>query len=124
MAEDKFDVHQFFEDDYNEHVLSRASAQEAIKKAHFLATSVGARIGTTKRVIITDSGDFTAWEWVHGKGFVFPLICNNPKCTANDVLADTPCKACGTITGPKELPILDTEKLRDLQEDLLKPLGS
>lgn len=103
MEGEKFDVYQFFTDDSTEHVLSRVSAQEAVKKAYFLATSVVAQIGTTKRVIITDSGDFTVWGWTYGKGLIFPLKCDNTKCSADDVLADTPCKSCGTVTSPKEL---------------------
>jgi hypothetical protein len=35
-------------------------------------TSVGAKMGTTNRVIITDSGDCTNAEWVFGEGLVFP----------------------------------------------------
>lgn len=103
MAEEKFDVYQFFTDDSREHVLSRVSAQEAVKKAYYLATSVGAKIGTTKRVIITDNGDMTAWEWIYGKGFVFPLVCSNMKCPVIDILADVPCKSCGTVTKPMVL---------------------
>jgi hypothetical protein len=35
--------------------------------------SIGGRIlGTTARVIITDGGDYTTFEWQHGKGVVFP----------------------------------------------------
>lgn len=103
-SEEKFSVYQFFTDDSYEHELRLVPAEEAVKKAHSLARSVGGQLGTTKRVIITDSGDHTVWEWIYGKGRIFPLICSNAKCTANDVLADTPCKACGTVTGPKVLP--------------------
>lgn len=103
MAEEKFNVYQFFTDDSNEEVLTRVSAREAVDKAYSLATSVGARIGTTKRVIITDSGDFTAWDWIYGKGLIFPLVCSNDKCKTNGAEADVPCKSCGIVTGPKIL---------------------
>lgn len=102
MAEEKFNVHQFFVDDSSEHVASRVPAQVAVSKARQLSTSVGARIGTTKRVIVTDNGDITVLEWVHGKGLIFPVSCSNPKCTEG-VLADTPCKKCGTVTPPGTL---------------------
>lgn len=98
--EEKFSVYQFFTDDSYEHVLRWVPAEEAVKKAHSLARSVGGQIGTTKRVVITDSGDHTVWEWIYGKGRTFPVTCNNAECKAKGVLADEPCKSCGTVTGP------------------------
>lgn len=93
-----FNVVQFFADDSHEYVLRRAPPEEAARKAHSMATSVGARIGTTKRVIITDSGDFTGWEWVYGKGLAFPLKCSNTACDSKEVVAEVPCKSCGVTT--------------------------
>ena len=43
-----------------------------MKAAIHYSTSVGAQIGTTVRVIITDGGDCIAWEWIRGQGVVFP----------------------------------------------------
>lgn len=103
MDEEKFNVHQFFADDSNERVLNLVSAKEAVEKAYSLRSSVGAQIGTTKRVIITDGGDLTLWDWTYEKGLVFPLKCSNPTCEANDVLADDPCKSCGIITSPRKI---------------------
>jgi hypothetical protein len=103
MTEETFNVVQFFTDDSHEYVLRRVPAQVAVQKAHSLATSVGAQIGTTKRVIVTDTGDLTNLDWINGKGLVFPLSCSNTKCEYSEVMADVPCKSCGTVTGPKVL---------------------
>lgn len=70
--ENEFSVYQFFEDDSCEAVSRFVACQTAIDVAIGLARSVGAKIGTTKRIIITDGGDFTSWEWVRGKGITFP----------------------------------------------------
>lgn len=68
----EFSVYQFFMDDSYEQVRSFVDAQEASRAAQHYCTSVGARIGTTKRVIITDGGDCTCFEWKYGEGVVFP----------------------------------------------------
>lgn len=69
---DEFSVYQFFPDETYEEVLRFVSAEVAFEKATALTRSVGARIGTTQRVIITDGGDCTSWEWEFGKGVIFP----------------------------------------------------
>jgi Rad3-related DNA helicase len=72
-AEKQFSVCQFFEDGTYEYVRRYVDAKEAVKAAHHYCTSVGAKLGTTKRVIVTDGGDCIAFEWKHGEGVVFPL---------------------------------------------------
>lgn len=76
----KYNVCQFFVDDTHEYVKRSIGAEEAITLAIQLCRSVGGRLGTTKRVIITDEGDFTNWEWVFGQGIVYPpeLAGRNP----------------------------------------------
>ena len=68
----EFSVYQFFLDDSYEKVAEFVEDEKAVKIAVGLTQSVGARIGTTKRVIITDGGDCTCFEWKHGEGVVFP----------------------------------------------------
>lgn len=68
----EFSVYQFFLDGSNEAVVRFVDVKEAVERAIALTQSVGARIGTTKRVIITDGGDFINFEWKHGEGFVYP----------------------------------------------------
>jgi hypothetical protein len=72
MMDETFSVCQFFINGGYEYYRRNVSADEAVKAARFLTTNVAARIGTTVRVIITDSGDCTAWEWKHGEGITFP----------------------------------------------------
>lgn len=67
----EFNVVQFFEDGSFEYVRRNVSATDAVNAAHHYCNSVGAKIGTTTRVIITDGGDCTNFEWIFGKGVTF-----------------------------------------------------
>jgi len=68
----EWSVCQFFMDGSYEYVRHHVMAEEAVKAFRHYTTSVGARIGTTVRVIITDGGDCISMEWEHGKGITFP----------------------------------------------------
>ena len=63
---------QFFEDGTYEYVRRYVPLEEAVVAAKHYTSSVGARIGTTQRVIITDGGDSICFEWLREKGIVFP----------------------------------------------------
>lgn len=65
---EKFSVYQDLLDGGTERVCHLVEVDEAVRVARQLATSVGARIGTTSRVIICDGGDCLAWEWKFGEG--------------------------------------------------------
>lgn len=67
----EFNVVQFFEDGSSEYVRRRVDAETAVVVAHHYCNSVGAKIGTTVRVIITDGGDCTNFEWKFGEGVTF-----------------------------------------------------
>jgi len=67
-----FSVYQFFLDGTYECVRSRVFLEDAVRAAKHYTSSVGARIGTTQRVIITDNGDRTVFEWKRGEGITFP----------------------------------------------------
>ncbi len=69
----EFSVCQFFPDESYEYVRRFVTAEEATKAFQHYTSSVGARLGTTTRVIITDGGDDCNAEWVYGKGITFPL---------------------------------------------------
>lgn len=69
---ERFSVCQFFEDNSHEYVVKFVSEEEAVRKFQHYTTSVGARLGMTNRVIITDAGDQICAEWIFGKGLVFP----------------------------------------------------
>lgn len=47
------------------------SAWSAVATANRLTQTLGARIGSTCRIVITDGDDKTVWEWRHGEGLVF-----------------------------------------------------
>jgi hypothetical protein len=68
----RYCVVQFFVDGNFEYVRRGVDAPAASEAAAHYATSVGAQIGTTQRVIITDSGDCLCWDWRYGRGVVYP----------------------------------------------------
>jgi len=68
----EFSVYQFFPDDSYERVRSFVCGEDAVDVAMRLTRSLGARIGTTRRVIITDGDDFCCFEWKYGEGIPFP----------------------------------------------------
>ena len=70
----QYSVYQFFEDGQYEKVVSWVDAESAVQRAKSLIESVGGRIGSTQRVIITDGGDSITFEWIFGKGVVFPPL--------------------------------------------------
>jgi hypothetical protein len=69
---DSYSVTQWFVDGSYERVVEHVPVKEAIAKTQMLVLSVGARMGTTKRVIITDCLDCINFEWIYGKGIVYP----------------------------------------------------
>ena len=71
MSAELFNVCQFFPDGGYEYAARRIPAKESIELMKRLTESVGGRIGTTVRVIVTDSGDFTVAEWEYGKGITY-----------------------------------------------------
>jgi hypothetical protein len=72
VSECEFSVCQFFCDGSYEYVRRWVTAEEAVKAAKHYTESAGARLGTTVRVIITDGGDFTNFEWKYGQGVTYP----------------------------------------------------
>lgn len=72
MFQGEFSVCQFFENGDYEYVRRFVSAEEAMKAFQHYTHSVGAQIGTTVRVIITDGGDCINFEWKRKEGITFP----------------------------------------------------
>ena len=54
---------------------SFVDAEAAVRAAKSLTDRPAARLGTIQRVIITDGGDCTVFEWRHGAGVTFPPPC-------------------------------------------------
>lgn len=72
MSDGEFSVYQFFADERWERVRDHVDTNTAMLAATHYCTSVGARLGTTRRVIVTDGGDFIVFEWKFGEGITFP----------------------------------------------------
>lgn len=70
----EFSVWQFFADEVHEPLLRFVDGRTAVERARHATLSVGARIGTVRRVIITDGGDHTVFEWRFGEGVTFPPL--------------------------------------------------
>jgi hypothetical protein len=67
-----FCVYQFFPNETWERVAEFVEIEVAMDTARRLTLSVGGRMGTTRRVIITDNGDDTVFEWKFGEGVTYP----------------------------------------------------
>lgn len=76
----EFSVCQFFENDTYEYVRRWVSPEEATVAFRHYISSVGARMGMTVRVIITDGGDFTNAEWKYGEGIIYPPEAKATSC--------------------------------------------
>lgn len=69
----EFSVYQWFAGSLQyEEVLRFVDAETAVQKARSLSMSIGAAIGTTQFIRISDGGDSTVFEWEYGKGVTFP----------------------------------------------------
>jgi len=68
----EFSVCQFFLDGKYEYVRKFVAVEEAILTFKFYTTNVTARVGITKRVILTDGDDCINMEWKYGEGITFP----------------------------------------------------
>lgn len=62
----------FFPDDSNEYVKRWVGAEEAVRTAKDYSLRPAALAGLIRRIIITDGGDNTCFQWEYGKGVTFP----------------------------------------------------
>lgn len=67
----EFSVCQYFPDDTHEYVRRWVSDKEAVEAFFHYITSVGAKLGTTVRVMITDGDDYCNADWKWAEGVVF-----------------------------------------------------
>ena len=63
MGHNEYSVCQFFVDGTHEYVRRFVDKDEADKAFKHYTTSVGARLGFTTCVIVTDGGDTVVLEW-------------------------------------------------------------
>jgi hypothetical protein len=71
MAPDLFNVVLFFPDGSSHYEQRGLGPKEAVELAKQCTERPAARIGMIDRVIITDCGDCTNFEWCYGKGVTF-----------------------------------------------------
>lgn len=71
MADGEFSVAIFYPDGTNEYVKRFVDAREAVETAKSWTERPAALIGVIRKVIITDGGDFTNFQWEYGKGITF-----------------------------------------------------
>jgi hypothetical protein len=75
MSDDRFSVCAFNVDGSHTYLEPRfVRAPEAVRMALSCIESASAQLGLTHRIIITDGGDDTTFEWEHGRGVIFPEI--------------------------------------------------
>lgn len=67
-----FSVYQFFDEKNYECVRRHVPAEEAITAAHQYSTNPAAKLGITRKVMITDVLDHCVFEWQHGIGVTHP----------------------------------------------------
>jgi hypothetical protein len=72
MSPEKFCVWQFFEDGTSEKVRDWVPLEEAVKAFKHYTTSIAARVGLVKQVLIVDQGDLTCAHWTKEQGLVYP----------------------------------------------------
>lgn len=74
----EFAVVQWFPNDEYEYVRRRVGGEEAVEAFRHYCTSVGAKLGTTVRVIIEDGGGSINAEWKWAEGITFLGAPDNP----------------------------------------------
>lgn len=73
MPDGEFSVSQFFAlHDAWEYVARFVDAKTAVETAKEYTDRPAALIGIVCRIIITDGGDFTVFEWKFGEGVTYP----------------------------------------------------
>lgn len=68
----EFSVWWWDRDDGQHRELSFVEAEPAMHAVRRLTTGPAALMGIVQRVIITDGGDCTCFEWLKDKGVTFP----------------------------------------------------
>jgi hypothetical protein len=69
---ERFDVWLFFRSGDRERLEENLSAEQAVAAAKRFSESVGAKTGLLDEIRITDAGDNCVFQWLHGKGVIFP----------------------------------------------------
>ena len=70
----QFSVYAYECDGTTTRELTFIGLSEAIMWARWLTETYEARHGQVVRIIITDGGDHTVFEWKYGKGVTWPVM--------------------------------------------------
>ncbi len=68
----EFSLYWWDADEGQHEELRFVPPERAVMRAQTLIQGPAALIGIVQRVIITDGGDFTNFEWKHGEGVIYP----------------------------------------------------
>jgi hypothetical protein len=68
----EFSVVEFFAEGTHHYVERRLRSREALMLARHCICKYETKSGHINRIIITDGGDFTVFEWEKGKGITWP----------------------------------------------------
>lgn len=72
MSDTEFSVYWFDPDGHYHVERSFVDAETAVRLAFSLIERPATKLGMIRRVIITDGGDSTNFEWKHGIGVTYP----------------------------------------------------
>jgi len=72
MSDTQYSVNCEFSDGTQTYTKRWVTVEEATGEFEHVISSVAAKTGLLKRVIITDGGDMTNAIWEQGKGIVYP----------------------------------------------------
>jgi hypothetical protein len=98
----EYNLIQYFQDGTWEYVRQNVSAEEAIMTSKRYVTSVAAKTGIVRRVMVTDGDDFCNFDWQYGRGIVFPTREECAVVAASSAGPDEAvCVKCGA---PLEVP--------------------
>jgi hypothetical protein len=72
MSDGKFSVCEFYDDGYHAYVERWLDAESAVNLAKRCTDAAIVADGLVVKVIVTDGGDDTVFQWERGKGVTFP----------------------------------------------------
>jgi hypothetical protein len=72
ISSGEFSIYWWDNTDYCHKELRFVDAKRAVERVASLSRGPASLLGMVKRIIITDGGDYTTFEWKHGQGITFP----------------------------------------------------
>jgi hypothetical protein len=72
-GEGEFSVVEFYDDGVHSYVERDLPAKQAVELARYCVVGASDENSIVKRIIITDGGDYTVFQWERGTGITFPI---------------------------------------------------